>query len=682
VDLLCQGCLGLLVLALALGSSHAPAKLVHVPALYEAPVPEFLSAEDDLIIGRLANVTRQGFSELSAEQIEAWRDQLPVLRAALSRDCAKTWHVLLEFSIPRRGKRIDAVVLSGALALVLEFKCGAKHYERSAIAQVEDYCLDLRDFHKESRRHTLIPVLIATHAESSSFPTDPTFDCVAPAWRSNGRGLGEVLELATVRYAADVSEPIDPGSWNSGEYLPTPTIIEAARLLYEGQNVREVSRCHAGAENLTRTAEAIAEAIRVARQNDQKIICFITGVPGAGKTLAGLNIIHDRHLHEGTLGAFLSGNGPLVRVLCEALARDHSERTKQPISESRRKVSTFIQNVHRFIEAHYSTLEAPPDRLVVFDEAQRAWNAEQSNRKFKRNVSEPEIMLDIMNRHKGWAVIIALVGNGQEINTGEAGLGEWGRALTSRFCNWKVCISGDLATRGTSDGETLFETAPVGLQVVETPFLHLEISIRSYKAEAVSDFVAHLLSFNFEAAHRSLSDCSEFPIVFTRDPDIAKRWLRRRQRGTRRIGLIASSGGRRLRAFGLDVRAELDVENWFLNGSGDVRSSHYLETPATEFGIQGLELDWTAVCWDLDLVPGRTDWNVQAFKGTRWQKVLNPTRRQYVINKYRVLLTRAREGMVIWVPKGDATDWTRPVDKYEAIATHLINCGISLCDEV
>jgi len=291
-------------------------------------------------------------------------------------------------------------------------------------------------------------------------------------------------------------------------------------------------------------------------------------------------------------------------------------------------------------------------------------------------------MLDIMNRHDGWSLIIALVGNGQEINTGEAGLSEWGRALTNRFRNWKVCISGALATNNIGDGDCLFETAPEGLQVTEAPFLHLGVSIRSYKAQVVSDFVAYLLSCNMDAANRCLVDCSEYPIVLTRDLEMAKRWLRRRQRGTRRIGLIASSGGRRLRAYGLDVRTELDVENWFLNGSDDVRSSHYLETPATEFGIQGLELDWTAVCWDLDLVPELTDWRVQAFKGTKWQKVLDSTGRQYVINKYRVLLTRAREGMIIWVPMGDRADSTRPVHKYDAIAAHLLKCGIPPCDEM
>jgi Uncharacterized conserved protein (DUF2075) len=652
-----------------------------VPALYDTAVSDFLGDSEDLIIGRLASITRHGISEITAEQIEAWRKQVPILRDALSRVCAGAWHLFLEFPIPRRGKRIDAVILTNSLVLVLEFKCGAKQYLSGAIQQVEDYCLDLRDFHSGSRRRTLVPLVVATEAKAAPFPTESPFDFVAPVWRTNGTNLGEALDQATTMYEIEGSQTIVPETWNRAEYLPTPTIIEAAQLLYAGQNVREVSRCHAGAENLTRTAEAVAEAIKIARRDEQKVICFVTGVPGAGKTLAGLNVIHDRHLHEGTIGAFLSGNGPLVKVLTEALARDHSVRTKETLAESRRKVSTFIQNVHRFIDAHYPSAEAAPDRLIVFDEAQRAWNAEQSDRKFKRNVSEPEIMLEIMNRHQGWAVIVALIGSGQEINTGEAGLREWGRALLRRFSGWKIFISPELASSSALYGDGLFENSAGPFQLVESPFLHLDVSIRSYKAQAVSDFVAHMLLFDVEGACRSLAACPDFPIVLTRDLDAAKRWLRRRQRGTRRIGLVASSGGRRLRAHGLDVRTELDVENWFLNGRDDVRSSHYLETPATEFGIQGLELDWTAVCWDLDLVPSTGAWCAGAFKGTKWQRVHDSVRQQYVINKYRVLLTRAREGMVLWVPRGDGADWTRPAKSYDAIAAYLASCGMGGCPE-
>ena len=453
--------------------------------------------------------------------------------------------------------------------------------------------------------------------------------------------------------------------------------MEAARVLYEGQNVREISRCHAGAENLTKTSAAVMLAIQRARQDDRKLICFVTGVPGAGKTLAGLNIVHNRELHQGSLGVFLSGNGPLVKVLSEALARDHCERTGQSIAESRRKVSTFVQNVHRFIDAHFGSATPPPDRVIVFDEAQRAWTREQSQRKFKRDSSEPEIMLDTMDRHDGWAVIVALIGSGQEINTGEAGLGEWGRALADRFRHWSVLISPHVA-RGDLEcnGDPLFETPPSEVCMLEDAALHLNVSLRSYKAQAVSEFVAHVLSQQIDNARSALAACPEFRIAMTRDLATAREWLKRRQRGSRRIGLIASSGGRRLRAHGLDVRMELDVENWFLNPSSDVRSSYYLETPATEFGIQGLELDWIGLCWDIDLVPDGGVWRFQTFKGTRWQTVRDETRRRYVLNKYRVLLTRAREGMVIWVPKGNSADWTRPTSAYELTAEYLKSCGI------
>lgn len=415
--------------------------------------------------------------------------------------------------------------------------------------------------------------------------------------------------------------------------------------------------------------------IREAKTHGQKAICFVTGVPGAGKTLAGLNIVHSRELHEGALGVFLSGNGPLVKVLSEALSRDDRSRTGRSISHSRRTVSTFVQNVHRFIDGHFSSSSAPLDRVVVFDEAQRAWNAAQSDRKFKRPVSEPEIMLDIMDRHQGWAVIVALVGGGQEINTGEGGLSEWGKSLVNRFQHWQVMISPDLV-HDSRGGGSLFESQPEGVKCLLDPDLHLSVPLRSYKAEALSAFVDHLISLNPTSARIALDACSEFPLFLTRDLDVAKTWLKRRQRGSRRTGLVASSGGRRLRAHGLDVRTELDVENWFLNEPADVRASYYLETPATEFGIQGLELDWVGVCWDIDLVPKGERWMVSAFKGTEWQQVRDSTRRQYVLNKYRVLLTRAREGMIIWVPPGDPSDRTREPGKYDDIAQYLESCGL------
>jgi hypothetical protein len=647
-----------------------------MPDFYDASVTEFLAHDEDYIIGRQSATTISG-RELTGSQLEAWRQQIAVLHSGLRSPRASSWHLILEYPIPRRGKRIDAVILAESLILVVEFKCGARRYDRDAQAQVEDYCLDLRDFHENSRHRMLVPILVATHADEQCPPADDLVDFVAPLWKANADSLGSVLERVVACYQIPNADRIDPNIWITAPYRPTPTIIEAARALYEGQNVREISRCHAGAENLTRTSEAVMTAIHMARAEECKVICFVTGVPGAGKTLAGLNVVHSREFHAGSLGVFLSGNGPLVKVLSEALARDHAERFDQPIAESRREVSTFIQNVHRFIDAHFSASTLPPDRVIVFDEAQRAWNREQSLRKFKRDRSEPEIMLDIMDRHPGWAVIVALVGGGQEINTGEAGLSEWGRAIAQRFRHWTALVSPHLASAHVAgDGDPLFEEQPGDIRLMEDTSLHLEVALRSYKAQAISEFVHHLLSHDIDKSRKALASCEDFPIVTTRDLTVARRWLSRKLRGSRRIGLIASSGGRRLRAHGLDVRTELDVENWFLNPTTDVRSSHYLETPATEFGIQGLELDWTGLCWDIDLVPTKNDWRFQAFKGTKWQTVRDETKRRYIVNKYRVLLTRAREGMIIWIPCGDSEDWTRPPAEYTAVAEYLQQCGL------
>jgi hypothetical protein len=584
---------------------------------------------------------------------------------------------MLEYPIPRRGKRIDAVILARNVLVVLEFKCGVCEYGRDAISQVEDYCLDLRDFHKESFGRPIVPVLVATQAAHSPPPGEASIGWVKPTWFANASDLSEKVAQCIARYGDESREPIDPHCWDRSDYTPTPTIIEAAQALYAGQNVREISLCHSGIVNLTRTTDLVIRSVEEARAGNRKRICFITGVPGAGKTLAGLNIVHNGKLHEGDLGVFLSGNGPLVRVLTAALARDGAARLRQNVQQARRRVETFIQNVHRFIDHYFAEpTKIPVDKVVVFDEAQRAWDAAQSARKFKRAFSEPEILMEIMDRHQDWSVIVALVGNGQEINRGEAGLSEWGRAISNRFRHWEVFISPELKTGIHSTGAGLFPEMPDGITIMEDTSLHLSVNLRSYKAEVFSEFVDAVLRLEPERARSLISRLRDFPIVLTRDLSWAKEWLKKNQRGYRRIGLVASSGARRLRAHGLDVTADLDVENWFLNGPEDVRSSHYLEVPATEFGIQGLELDWTAVCWGGDIYPRAGEWVCRAFRGTKWMQVRDDSTRKYIVNKYRVLLTRAREGTVIWVPLGDLTDPTRPPQVYDDIANYLTRCGV------
>ncbi len=654
-----------------------------MPAHYKTDIDKFLDEPEDLILGCLTReAAHAGFYQQKHSQTDAWRIQIECLKQAFrvlnnTTDHQSTYHVLLEYPIPRRGKRVDAIIITGNIIFVVEFKCGATKFTADAVAQVEDYALDLRDFHLKSRGRILVPVLVAMAAYKSFIPSEDPNDMVKATWRSNAPDLGDILRKAIDRYRDRKDIPINPQEWDHSDYFPTPTIIESAQALYANQNVKEISRCHGGVENLTKTSEAVIQAIDWSRRNQQKLICFITGVPGAGKTLAGLNIVHNHDLHESDLGVFLSGNGPLVKVLQEALAQDHAKRNGSRLADARRRTSTFIQNVHKFIDGYFADHEKVPiDKVIIFDEAQRAWDADRSQQKFNRPYSEPQIMLEIMNRHPDWALIVALIGGGQEINSGEAGLAEWGRAIASHFPYWHVLISPELAEKGHYDGGSLFDTIPQGIDVQQNTALHLDVSLRSYRAETLSDFVSALLSGEIHRCQQLLKEMPDYPVLITRNLDQARSWLKEHQRGSRRIGLIASSGARRLKAYGLDVTADLAVEKWLLKPPGDVRSSYYLETPATEFAIQGLELDWTGVCWGGDLYPDHGQWIPRRFLGNRWVTVRNERTQDFIVNKYRVLLTRAREGMIIWVPEGDRQDHSRPPKIYDAIYNYLQTCGI------
>lgn len=659
-------------------------------AFYSNIVADFITDETNSIIGSLiTQAGSSGFHQHLHSQTKSWNDEITLLKESLlelikTAPEANKWGILLEYPIARREKRIDAVIIAHNLIVVIEFKVGQSGYFNSDREQLLDYCLDLRDFHFESRDKIIIPVLLATKGKDIINIISEGSDCVKELWYANSKTLTTVL-TEILKY--NLNGPIlDIKVWDNSEYSPTPTIIEAAQTLYAGKSVIEISRSHAGTKNLTRTSDAVINAIKIAKASNQKIICFITGVPGAGKTLAGLNIAHDKELQENdeSIATFLSGNGPLIKVLREALSRDALKKIKNKGKDAKKRetdrIISFIENAHSFFDDNFLNKESVPNnRIIIFDEAQRAWNAKHSMRKFQRPHSEAEMMFEIMSRHNGWAVVVALVGGGQEINTGEAGLPEWGKIIETKYSNWKVYVSPQLKTGNHSTGNaTLFEQVPSNVEIIEDKNLHLDVSIRSYKAEELSHWVNLVLTNKPNEANDVFRNkLSKYKIVITRDLDKAKQWLNSKCKGTRRMGLVASSGARRLRPLGLDVKLELEESKWFLNGRDDVRSSYYLEIPATEFGIQGLELDWVGVCWDIDLRRKMNDWDFNAFKGTKWQKVKSPEMQKFIINKYRVLLTRAREGMVIFIPSGKKSDVTRDPDFYNSIANYLISCGIS-----
>jgi len=593
----------------------------------------------------------------------------------------------LEFNIPRMGRRIDAVLVVGPVVFVIEFKVGESNFERAATDQVWDYALDLKNFHEASHSASIVPILIATEAsEPAELKLQADADKVYHPINVHPAGFRHAIDGAL---RAVTGATIDNQQWPNAPYRPTPTIIEAARVLYAQHSVEAIARYDAGAQNLRVTSSRIEELVDEARAQRRKLICLVTGVPGAGKTLIGLNVAtRRRDVNQPTHAVFLSGNGPLVAVLREALTRDEVARQKDLGNRVRKgkvgeSVKAFIQNVHNFRDEALVDAGPPDEHVVIFDEAQRAWNLQQTASFMKRRKklpgfahSEPEFLISCMDRHAAWAVIVCLVGGGQEIHIGEAGIDAWLDAVNSRFPQWHMHISSRLTDTEYAAGKVL----EVIRQRPNTHFddcLHLAVSMRSFRAENVSAFVKALLDCERQQARDTFTQLNNrYPIAVTRDLNRAKQWIRSHARGTERFGLVASSKAQRLKPHAIDIRVDVDPVHWFLNDKEDTRSSYYLEDAATEFQVQGLELDWTCVTWDGDLRFTGSGWSYHDFRGDRWINIGNLDNRRYLLNAYRVLLTRARQGMIIFVPPGDPSDPTRSPAFYDSTFNFLTEVGV------
>lgn len=643
-----------------------------IKAYYNATVSSFLKEDAERILGVL---TAAHHHALEQQQRWAWLQQLSILKPSLASQAEG--RIFLEFYIPRMGKRADAVLIAANIIFVIEFKAGASGHASIAFDQVEDYALDLKNFHEGSHTAPIVPVLVSTNAESQPIP-DLTFadDLVASPIGTNRADLGKLIDVIC---AARAFPRLDIDEWMATGYRPTPTIVQAAEILYRTHSVVDISRSDASAKNLQETSASVSFVIDRARQNRVKAICFVTGVPGSGKTLAGLNIATRRSVeHQDEHAVFLSGNGPLVDVLREALARDKTTRDGVSKKAAEREVRSFIQNIHHFRDDYVGNNAIPIEKVVAFDEAQRAWTREQAASFMQRkrgqpdfDMSEPEFLISVMDRHPDWCTVICLVGGGQEINTGEAGISEWISALETRFPSWEVYISSRMALPeyGSKSQVERFLASP---RVHSDEHLHRAVSMRSFRAEALSEWVGHIIDNEPDPARATYKSIeAAYPIYLTRDLTAARAWLRSQARGTERFGLVASSGAQRLRPEGIHIKAKIEPANWFLNDSADVRSSYYLEDVASEFAVQGLELDWVGVCWDGDFYHKGGRWVYQAFKGTKWQSVNDESRRLYLKNAYRVILTRARQGMILFVPKGEASDRTRPSSFYDGTFEYL-----------
>lgn len=679
---------------------------------YHNTIAGFLTADERTIFGVLSE--KESF-DTARDQKNAWNDEIRILK-----NIATDWQgdVIFEYSIPRLGKRVDVVLVINGVVFCLEFKAGAERYECQDREQAWDYALDLKNFHEPSRDLTIVPILVATDAPDEETVLRPSVnydDHVYEPIKANA---------VTLKMAVDAvlrQEPegfVDGLAWARGRYSPTPTIIQAASALYRNHNVADITKCDAG-DGLQKTTDFVLGVIEHARINHEKSICFVTGVPGAGKTLVGLNVAM-KQFEKKEPAVYLSGNGPLVDVLTEALARDKKRQEEEitgqryNITTARREVKSFIQIIHHYRDntlaklktpIENGTLEIDPikvakakddgyaevEHVAIFDEAQRLWDQPHLSSWLARKkgvnnfpMSESEFLIWSLDLKPDWAVVVCLVGGGQEINSGEAGIAEPIRAANERFPNWNVFISPQLTEKEYAEGH-LDDLLKANKRVTKDASLHLATSMRSFRAENLSLFVHRLLDRDGASAARLYKEIKDrknvegksFEIVLTRDLSKAKNWLREHARGSERYGMICSSQAFRLRPLAIDVRAKPDTVCWFLNDKDDIRSSLFLEDIATEFDIQGLELDWSCVVWDGDF---RYDpllgWIQKDFTGGNWKNINAAERRAFQINAYRVLLTRARQGMVICVPEGNAEDPTRLPAFYNGTYEYLKKIGI------
>ncbi len=641
---------------------------------YADAIPDFLYKDRLAIFGELAANHQFATEDL---QKSTWLAEIDILKSETAR--FPDGHILFEYTIPRIGDRVDSIILYQGIVFLLEFKVGEQTYTKAAIDQAMDYALDLRCFHKESHDKFIVPVLVATQAPYASSQIQLVDHRMLAPLLCNKGNLGDTLADIAASYACP---SFSSHEWINSLYMPTPTIIEAAQALYRGHHVEDISRNDASAINLSRTTDAVNRIIDYSKLSSRKSICFVTGVPGAGKTLTGLNLSVERQrIDENEHAVFLSGNFPLVAVLQEALARDKCNRSHISKAAALREVKDFIQIIHHFRDDAISTAAAPYEKVAIFDEAQRAWTKEQLARFMKEkkgifdfNQSEPEFLIGIMDRHTDWAVVVCLIGGGQEINTGEAGLSEWFKTIKEKYSAWDVYVS-DMITDAEYLGGAQVTQMLNNLRIERD--LHLAVSLRSFRSEKVSAFVKALLDAEADQA-RILYDGFKdaYPIVMTRDLKAAKAWIHNKAKGSQRYGLTASSGAGRLRTHGVWVQSKIDAPTWFLNSKDDVRSSYYLEETATEFDIQGLELDWSIVCWDANMRYHGGTFEYFNFRGSRWEHVNQPIKAQYLKNAYRVLLTRARQGFVVFIPDGDMADPTRGPAFYNGIYEYLKGIGI------
>lgn len=703
--------------------------------LFSCKIAEFLTTESNLVFG---TICENYHGDVLSSQREAWLNEIELMKRVLSKNCDSNGEIIFEYDIPRLGKRVDIILLLNGIIFCCEFKDGKADILEKDIDQVFDYALDLKHFHRFSHNQIIVPILIPTNYSRSSNIIQMSVydDKVINPLVSGKNNLQDLIQKVLERFP---NEPSINPNWIISPYAPTPTIIEAAKSLYENHSVENITRHESDQVYTDRTISYLISVIKKSKEKKQKSICFVTGVPGAGKTLVGLDVAI-KQTYQGQKepvkdegAVYLSGNGPLVAVLTEALAQDnlkrcHERNEKKKITDSRREVSKSIQMIHRYRDnmlakiknpVENGILEIDPEKAVkmeesgfgevehvaIFDEAQRSWTHDRLANYLKRGgtygnklkvpnfpVSEASFLIWSLDQREDWATIICLVGGGQEINTGEAGIAEWIKALNESFQHWNVYISPKLTDKEYAEGR-VNELLLNNPNVTYEDALHLAVSLRSFRAEKLSSFVHSLLNFDTQKASSLYNEIlRNYPIYLTRDMTKARKWLHKKVRGNERTGVLVSKESARFKPMAVHILPSGDENavHWFLDDKTDTRSSNYLEDAATEIQVQGLELDYTCLLWDADVRYVNGKWHFYRFNGsTEWKEIIANTESKqdqikYMLNAYRVLLTRARMGMVICVPEGNDhktnsgfwEDETRLPKYYDGTYSYLKSLGL------
>lgn len=704
-------------------------------------ISDFLSISKEKFTGMLRNEDKQ---------IQSWDIEYEHLRKVFQA-LNKEGRIIFEYGIPSLNFVIDVVVLMEGKIFVLEYKNGdsAIHYSLEDLKQCRNYALRLKYFHNKSNEKWIIPILVEMNAPAINFNQEKSEDIqVWSTLKCNRENLKDAFTMICEKCKITCDNSWER-SWEEGIYKATPTIIKAACDMWERNNVRGLDSGESDKDTRLKAEDFVMEIVEQSKEQKKKSIVFVTGVPGAGKTLVGLGLSVRCQDYGASM---LSGNDPLVKVLSTALrldlekqykkgmlkdeiAKKYEHAKKQKKSADRDKetdsisVDALIRTAYAYkreiIESRLNWEEksyvlrndADPgtQHVIIFDEAQRAWTREKMLRpghagkkqwqdKDSWPFSEPGLLLWDMNQ-RDWGVLVCLVGGGQEINTGEAGIGEWMSALTTNpdLKNWQVYVSEKLFEpeyqRKAADGKTLKEHCDVlrsegrlsKNSKCET--LHLTTGQRSIRNNKVSDFVNNLLACNKEDARKLYEEIkATYKIYLTRDVNIAKNKLREMKKSgsyseEARMGMLMSSEAARLRPLGYEIKKVNEylskTPKWFLAPSEYICSSDFLEIALNEFFVQGLEVDYATVMWDADFRydPIQKDWEYFCFNGeyNKWSKKDQPKqdiKRFYMKNAYRVILTRARLGMIIMVPEGDKNDSSRAKEFYDNTFEYLKEIGL------